>query len=227
MKNRILWATALGCAAVLVAGGIFASNMGFKINMQLLGPQPNGSASGVSNGTQMIALPFNQQTDLINAEDVLQDVGVNATLISRYVRADDNFSFYTGSAGENFNLTPADSYLVTVTTDTGYIAVGSHDPSLNVLLNGPQPNGSASGMSNGTNGYSYPYHSVASTAEELIQEINAAHGSSAVTLVSRYVQADDNFSFYTGSAGENFNLIPGEGYLVTVTEDVSWVPAHY
>jgi len=228
MRNRILWASALGVAAVLVAGGIFASNMGFKINQSLEGPQPNASTAGSSSGTQIIALPFNQQTDLVNAEDVRDDIGAaQVGSVSRFVRVDDGLEFYTGASGTNFTLTPGDAIYVTISTDASYIAVGSHDPSLSVGLNGPQPNASLAGQSSGTNGYAYPYHSVSSTAEELINEINAAVGSTVASSVSRYLRVDDGLEFYTGAAGVNFNLVPGDGYLITVSSDSSWVPAHY
>lgn len=230
MRNKILWAGALGVVAVLIAGGIFASNMGFKINLSLEGPQANTSASMLSNGTQIIALPFNQQTDLANAEDLIGDIGAaSVDFVERYVSLDDATEFYTGAAGTNFLLEPGDAVYVTVLADLPYIAVGSHDPSLGINFEGPQANTSASMLSNGTNGYAYPYHSVAATAEELIGEIELFAGvPGVVDFVERYSGLNDALEFYTGAAGTNFNLVPGEGYLVTVTADVNgYVPSHY
>lgn len=217
MRRKILWASALGVAAVLIAGGILASNMGFKINKLLNGPDGLGST-----GTQLIALPFNQQTNLTNAEGVITDIGAGAVdVVARYVRSTDGLETYTGSAGVNFGLTAGDPIYVTVNTDTSYIAVGSHDPGLIVALQGP------AGGSTGTNGYAYPYHSVASNAEQLINEIEAAVGGDVVDVVARYVKATDGLETYTGSAGVNFNLTPGDGYLITVTTDLGFTPAHY
>ena len=53
MKKRVFLLAALGLAAVLVAGGLVASNMGFKVNHLMDGPGGNGSATG-TNG---LALP--------------------------------------------------------------------------------------------------------------------------------------------------------------------------
>jgi hypothetical protein len=228
MSSKILWASVLGIAAVLIAGGVFASNMGFKINKGLGGPQANRSPTRASTGTQIISLPFNQQTNLANAEDLINDIGASiVNSVARYVRQDDSLEFYTGSVGTNFTLIPGDAVYVVLSTDTPYIAVGSHDPGLSVALQGPQPNASPGGFSSGTNGYAYPYHSVSSTAEELIIEIEAAVNGDVVNSISRYLSADDSLEFYTGSVGTNFNLVPGEGYLINVTTDLSWVPAHY
>ena len=70
--------------------------------------------------------------------------------------------------------------------------------------------------------FSFPYHGVATDAEELLNEIGGT-----VFLVSRYVKSLDAVSFYTGALGENFLLNAGEGYLVQVSSDMSFVPAHY
>lgn len=216
MRKRILLATVLG-VAVLVTGGIFASNMGFKLNLSLLGP-----AAGTT-GTQLIAIPFNQQTSLANAEDLLNDISAcpgNALLVSRFVKSLDALSFYGCSGGDNFPLVKSEAYYVQVAANQSYIVVGSHDPSASVGLIGP------AGGTTGTNSYSAPYHSVATTAEELINEISPCPGST-VDLVSRFVKSSDALSFYGCSGGDNFPLVAGEGYLIQVSSDISFVPAHY
>ena len=58
MSKRNYVVVAVAAAALLVAGGLFASNMGFKLNYVMDGPADNGSASG----TQALALPFNQRS---------------------------------------------------------------------------------------------------------------------------------------------------------------------
>ena len=63
--------------------------------------------------------------------------------------------------------------------------------------------------------------------EDPINEINAAAGSDVVESVSRFVRSLDGLQGYTGFSGTNFPTMPGEAYFVTVTEDVTLVPAHY
>ena len=63
MRRRTYTAIAIGAVALLVAGGLFASNMGFKLNYRLDQTGDNNSFSGTSS----IGLPYNQQTSLLKA----------------------------------------------------------------------------------------------------------------------------------------------------------------
>ena len=74
MKKRILWVSAAGLVAALVAGGLFASNMGFKLNYLLNGPAVGVSASG----TAPVGLPYHQQTNIILASDLINDINTVA-----------------------------------------------------------------------------------------------------------------------------------------------------
>ena len=153
--KRKMWIGALGLAALLVAGGLFASNMGFKLNYQLDGPGVNGSASGTST----LAMPYNQQTNLVVASDLISDIntGAGSTVVdsvSRWLKATDGLETYTGTSGVDFSLTPGEGYLVKMSASASYIVVGSHNPALPITLDGPGVNGSASG----TTLWGYPYH---------------------------------------------------------------------
>jgi hypothetical protein len=224
MKKRVFLLAALGLAAVLVAGGLVASNMGFKVNYAMDGPGVNGSASG-TNG---LGLPYNQQTSIVTAEDLINDINADAganvvASVARTVRTTDLPEVYTGFSGTNFTITPGDGYTVTVTASVNYIIVGSHDPSVGMVLDGPGDNGSASG----TQVYAHPYHATAVNAEDLINEINAAAGANVIATVAHFVRKTDQPEVYTGFSGTNFTLAPGETYTVTVTAGVSFVPSHY
>jgi len=229
MKKKIFVVAALGLAAVFVAGGLVASNMGFKANYSL-----QAASVGVSNsGTQGLALPYNHQTSIVTAEDLIADIngdGPAACLttscvasVSRHVRTTDAPEFYTGGSGVNFTITPGDGYIVVVNTDINYIIVGSHNPTLAIQLDSSGVNGSASG----TQLWSYPYHSTAVNAEDLINEINLAGGAGAVASVSHRIRATDAPEFYTGGSGTNFTLVPGESYFIVMNTATSFVPAHY
>jgi hypothetical protein len=224
MRKRTLYVAALGVACLLVAGGLFASNMGFKLNYVLEGPESTGSNSG----TQSFAMPFNQQTTLTDAEDLIGDINTTAgsnvvVAVSRFLRTTDKFEDYTGSSGFNFTLTPGEGYLVKVDPGVDYIVVGSHAPTLPITFDGPGSNGSNSG----TQFYALPYHTTANIADDLITEINTAAGSTVVVAVSRYLRSTDKFEDYTGSSGNNFTLAPGEAYLVKVNSSITLIPSHY
>lgn len=226
MRKRAFLVAAVGLVAVLVAGGLVASNMGFKNNYPLDAAGINGSATG----TQSISLPYNQQTNINTAEDLINDIETVAgdpsavSAVSRYLSASDSLEGYTGFSGTNFSIVPGEGYLVTVNSSVNYIIVGSHAPQLPINLDGPGVNGSATG----TTLWSYPYHSTAANAEDLINEINTAAGASVVGAVSRYLAGSDSLEGYTGFSGTNFTLVPGESYFISVTASVgNWFPNHY
>lgn len=234
MKNKIFAVAAVGLAAVLVAGGLVASNMGFKANYLL--NDPDGGATSLS-GTAGLALPYNQQTSLLDAEDLIADINADGGAIclspnpscvesvGRLDPATDLPVTYTGSAGTNFPLTAGEGYNVVINANGGdinYIIVGSHNPVLDIVLRGPADPGSLSG----TQLWSYPYHSTAVDAEDLIQEIHlTAPGS--VESVGRRDRTTDLPVTYTGTSGTNFLLTPGESYTIVVNQNVTFVPAHY
>jgi hypothetical protein len=223
MNKKLFVGLVGGLVLLLVGGGLMASNMGFKLNYVLDGQGNNGSATG----TNTIALPFNQQTNLNNAFDLGQDIGgFGATVnsISRFNRDSDGLTIYTGS-GPAFGLVPGDAYFVQLAVgvpSVNYIIVGSHDPGLTLQFDGVGSNGSNSG----TNFYAYPYHSTASDANDLALELG---GFTVVSAISQFNRTSDGLTIYTGS-GPAFSLTPGKGYFVQLdpnTPNIQFVPSHY
>ncbi len=118
MRKRAFVVAAVGLAAVLVAGGLVASNMGFKANYAMDSPGVNGSLSG----TQSLGLPYNQQTNILTAADLIADIDADAgspvvASVARHVRTTDNPEFYTGFSGVNFGLVPGEAYSLSMTGD--------------------------------------------------------------------------------------------------------------
>lgn len=223
MRKKLVVALVVSLATLLIAGGLYASNMAFKLNYTLL-----GTGVGSKNATSTVALPFNQQTNLINANDLLLDIGGTAVVqaIIRFERASNGVTAYTGTAGTPFALTPAEAYFVQLRAGQAtrqYIIVGSDDPALVVTFDGAGTNGSK----NGSNFYAYPYHSISNDASELLNELG---GTAVVQAVTRFEKATNGVTAYTGTAGSPFALLPGEGYFVQLrpgVPSVSFIPAHY
>ena len=64
--------------------------------------------------------------------------------------------------------------------------------------------------------------------DDLINEIEAWVGSTvAVDSISRFLGNIDALETYTGTTGVNFSLVPGEGYLIKVNLDATFVPQHF
>lgn len=224
MRNiKVAW-IALILAAVVVAGGVFASNMGFKLNYPLTGPVTGTS----ENGTNTIGLPLNMQTGLADAFDLIQDIELSGgpgsvTNVQTYVKSAGGLALYDGATGAPFPLVSGEHYRVQVASDISYIIVGSHDPSMGITLTGPVLGTSE----NGTNTYAYPYHSVSVLADQLLAEIDAAAGSPVAVNIQRYVKSAGGLDLYDGATGAAFPLVPGEGYRIQVSADVTFIPAHY
>lgn len=232
MRKRMFIGAVVGVLAVVLAGGLAASNMGFKLNYALISagqPVPEGGTS--LDGTNDLSLPDNPQAGFITANDLRLDIGAPANGgITKLLRASNSTQTYTGKgAGLNFNLVAGDAYRVRVTgaATVNYIVVGSHNPTLaHTLIAAGQavPEGGTS--LDGTNTYNYPYHSVAATANDLRLEIGApANGG-----ITKLLRASNSTQTYTGKgAGLNFNLVPGAGYRVRITgtSNVSFIPNHF
>ncbi len=130
MIKRKIWVVAFAMAALLVAGGLYASNMGFKLNYGLDSTGVNGSASG--NNT--MALPYNQQASLLSADDLRLDIeaigGAGSVLgLTRFIPTSDGAITYTGlNVNNNFGLVRGEGYSVQVNGPVAYINVGSRDP---------------------------------------------------------------------------------------------------
>jgi hypothetical protein len=123
---------------------------------------------------------------------------------------------YVGGAAD-FNLAPGEAYLIKVGGNKDYIVVGSHDPSLPLtLIPGSDPSSNS-----GTQRYAPPYHGVSSKASELFVELFPE-----VQNIQRYDRKSDQNVVYVGGAAD-FNLVPGEGYLVKVGSSKTFTPEHY
>lgn len=217
-KKTIFVAGALALVAVLFAGGLVASNMGFKLNYSL--------SAGGNSGTNTLSLPFNRQSGVDTANDLIQDIGPsNVAEVSRFIEATDSLETYTGAKGTpdpDFPLEAGVGNYIKMSTNTNYIVTGSHDPSLAISLD------IQGGSSNsGTNFYAHPYHHTSTTAFGLMNDIGFAN----VAEVSRFLNASDAFETYTGRKGTpdpDFGLSPGEAYFIKMQgSTVNYVPSHY
>jgi hypothetical protein len=212
MRKRTIVAVSLvTAAAVILAGGVLASNMGFKLNY------PLRAASGTSiTGSNTIALPYNRQVGIDTAQQLFVDISAGGSVqnIQKFLPADDGFAVYTYSSPD-FGLSQGEGYFVKMGTDVDYIIVGSHDPSASVQLNA-----AGAGSISGSNFYAPPYHTTAATAKDLFIEI------ATVQNIQKFLPADDGFAVYTYSS-DDFPLTPGEAYFVKMQTSKSYTPSHY
>jgi hypothetical protein len=224
--------------AVIVTGGLVASNMGFKLNYPLL-DQTNPLSK---TGTQSIGLPYNRQVGIDKAADLFRDIGLTISTcglnpcncmsnIQRYDTATDNNSPYACGSANNFDLTPGEGLLVK--TKAGfpgnYIVVGSHNPALTINLVSALDAGSALGIER----YTHPYHAVSAFASELIVEMGGCTTfGKKVSNIQRYDTLTDNNQPYACGSATDISLEAGQSYLVKTgtgapASGIDFVPAHY
>jgi hypothetical protein len=219
-KKMFVGGTVIALAVALTAGGLMASNMGFKLNYTL-----NQAAAGVSKtGTNVLALPDFRQSGLNTAKNLMDDIGFAQTQnIQKFLEATDGLQLYTGrkGTGADFSLTAGEGVFVKMTTTVNYIAVGSDDPTTSYPLNAVGAGTSKSG----TNFFAYNYHQTAGTAKALMDDIGFAN----VQNVQRFLKATDGLQLYTGrkGTGADFSLVPGEAYFVKMSTTVNYTPSHY
>jgi hypothetical protein len=221
MKKGMTLVVAVAVAALLVTGGLIASNMGFKLNYTLEGP---GSSQ---TGTNTLGLPFNKMTGLANAKDLIDDINNTGAPTGKVVnvqqfnRANDSYVVYNGVTGAPFTLTDGHAVRVQVSADVQYIVVGSHNPGLAIDLLA-----TGVGSQSGTNLAAIPYHTTADNAKDLIDEVNALVPGSVVN-VQQFNNANDSFIVYNGVTGSAFAWAAGEGVVFQMSQNVNWVPAHF
>jgi len=117
-KKMFFGAMAVVTAVALTGSALVASNMGFKLNYTL-----SQAGAGSNSGTNVLALPDNRQTGLVDAKNLMDDIGfANVANVQKFLKATDGLQVYTGrkSGGTAFALTPGEAYYVKMATTVNY-----------------------------------------------------------------------------------------------------------
>ena len=227
-KKNVFVVVALAVCVLATAGGLLASNMGFKLNYALTGPAGVG---GAGSGKQLLSLPYFRQTGINDANQLMLDIGggvvTPVTNAVKYNKTNDSLIVYTGrmGAGAPFALAAGEGYLVQMASNVNYIVVGAHDPGLSIALTGPSGVG---GAGSGKQLLAPTYNITATNAFTLMTDIGGGVVT-PVTNVVKYNKTNDSLIVYTGrmGAGAPFALAPGEAYLVQMATNVGYIPSHY
>jgi len=118
-KRTFVGVMVVALAVVVMAGGLLASNMGFKLNYTL-----SATLAGTSKtGTNTLALPDLRQTGLNTAKNLMDDITLaNVTNVQKFIKSTDQYQSYTGrkGSGADFNLVPGEAYFIKMATTTNY-----------------------------------------------------------------------------------------------------------
>ena len=120
MSKRTFTIAAIAAVAILAAGALFASNMGFKLNYQLANAATQGGFP--ANGTNTLGLPYVPQVGLVDAGTLENDIGSTAVQnIQKYLEASNTTQTYaTGDGANNFALVAGEAYFVRMVTTVPY-----------------------------------------------------------------------------------------------------------
>lgn len=226
----------IACASIVfcACSWLWAGTPQFNLPYDLFAAG-SGPAPGANSGTNSIALPYDFSamgiTDACELRDYVNAAAGSAVAvvsISRFLPDFDALQTEAGSCGPrgggvtNFALSSGESYRIVVSQDVTVPLIGDHDPGFVRFLDSRGSNGSNSGI----NAVAVPYNSVAASASELRDEIDAQAGTNAVVSISRFQITSDSLLTYTGaSSATDFPLVDGEGLRIQVRESVAWVPA--
>jgi hypothetical protein len=203
MRTKVLLVLAALLMAIVSTVAI-GSNMGFKISIPLTGGQ-----------AKFVSLPY--YSSFADAGALRNDlIAAGAGSVTLYNFTGTTWQSYSGGGlGQvNFPLVAGNAYQVSVSTTTTWVVVGSHNPGAAVAITGGQ-----------AKYVSIPYHTTATNASTLRNELIAA-GAGSVTL---YNYTGTTWQQYSGGGlGQvDFALVPGNGYQASCSTSVSWTPAHY
>lgn len=215
MRVPIKALVVLTSVIILFAGGLLASNMGFKIVYPL-----KAQAAGVSiSGFNTLGLPYVRREGIDTARTLLINIGItNVAEIDRYNRAANQYDVYSLANPVDYPLVASEGYFVKMAQDLDYHIVGSHDPGAVIHLIG-QGESSVSGQ----NLIALPYHATAGTARELLMEL----GYLNVAEIDRYNRAANQYDIYSLANPVDYPLVAGEAYFVKAIHDFDFVPSHY
>lgn len=132
MRKRMLIGAVVAVLAVALAGGLTASNMGFKLNYTLIAagnavPETVPGGNGLSqDGTNTYNYPYHSVA--ATANDLRLEIGAPANGgITKLLRDNNTLQTYTGKGtGVNFNLVPGASYRVRITGATNVSFIPNH-----------------------------------------------------------------------------------------------------
>jgi hypothetical protein len=212
--NATLKSALLSATVLLVSSSAFASNMGFKLVFPLKKP-----TAGVHDGSNWISLPYFNSFATQNAAGIWADLPASKQVIFHYDTAGSFYDPYSGQPlDNNWAITKGEAYLVGVTADANWTIVGSHDNAYAVPLKKP-----TAGVHDGSNWVSVPYHTTAANAAAIWASLPASK-----QVIFKYDTAGSFYDPYSGQPlDNNWAVTIGEAYLIGVTADTTWTPAHY
>ncbi|MGC8762219.1 MAG: hypothetical protein ACP5VN_01075 [Acidobacteriota bacterium] len=203
MRTRVLLALTALLMAIIGTAAI-GSNMGFKISIPL-----------TAGTTKFVSIPYNNS--YTNADSLRSDI--NASIGGTCTVYNYNGSIWQRWAGGglgqvNFTIEPGKGYRVLPAASGTWVVVGSHDPNLAISF-----------QAGVTNFVSVPYHTTATNADTLRNEINTATG----TTVTLYFYNGTIWQRWAGGGlGQvNFTIVPGNAIRVLPAGTGTWTPSHF
>lgn len=196
-KHRFAVAVGAAAVAMIVVAGlsdvVVASNMGFKMNRQIL------------VGNNIVSLPY--KTPIATAKDLCNVFGKSTaqTAVTQFYPGNGATQAFTcdqGTSGfavqsKGFGLLVAESG-----SAASGIVVGSHIPGQSVTIPG------------GSNFlYAYPYHTTNANAKDICNEFGLTNTAGSAAAMTR-IAGGTSSAFTCDQGTSGFALVLGEGVLI-------------
>ncbi|MBN1763383.1 MAG: hypothetical protein JW878_09990 [Methanomicrobia archaeon] len=169
-----------------------------------------------STGRNWISIPLTNE--ITNASSLMAAIGGSCTTVNRWNpdnQTSEGWLSMFGGIGDDFDIVPGEGYEVWVDADTTFNLTGEPVDIGQIDL-------IKKAGSTGRNWIGLPYDTTMANASSLM----AAIGGSCTT-VNRWDpdnQTSEGWLSMFGGIGDDFDIVPGEGYEVWVDSTTIWVP---
>lgn len=166
-------------------------------------------------------LSFPYRSQYLRASDIAAVVP-NCTKVVRLSPMTQDYenweNFFGNWSGNNFAVTPGESYAVVIGANSAFALTGVYLRSTLIDMRHHQT------ISN-INWISLPYHSVYQTASDISDDLPNA---TKISRFNSYSQQWENWeSFFGNWSGDNFQVEPKRGTAVIINTDTLWSPEVY
>lgn len=195
-------------ASVMAITGIGSANDEVTITYNLVHTE-----NPMLTSINIISIPLD--SDITTASELMSAIGPTCDAVNRWNPQTQAWDGWISLGyGTDFSILPYEAYEVSVTEDTTFSITGT--PAEVKPINLIKPNNLPS-----RNYIALPYDTEITNAHELL---NAIPNCDTVNRLNPETQYYEGYIDLFGGMGTNFEIRPGEGYLVTVTVDTVWTP---
>lgn len=208
MKKVIATILILAVVSMLGISGLSLANDEVTITYNLVHTE-----NPMLTSKNIITIPLD--SDITTASELMSAIGPTCDAVNRWNPQTQRWDGWLNLGyGTDFTILPYEAYEISVTEDTTFSITGTPAEVKPIYI--IKPNNAVS-----VNYIALPHDTEITNAHELL---NAIPNCDSVNRLNPETQLWEGYIDLFGGMGTNFEIRPGEGYLVTVTVDTVWTP---